>query len=174
MNPAENPDPGQGNVPGESEGPRWIMKYVGILSALLFTAGMHTGIPLHPAALHPLHPGHRLLRDPVPHPGNPRHLHLHHHPRNPLRPRLAPPPDLHHHPRHRRGRRDSLPGKPGRAPPVSHLPRSILRGRRSFHALPGPPRSPPPPPRGGGRRSSSSQHSRTGTICSWWKAWELP
>ncbi|MDD1664929.1 MAG: TIGR00297 family protein [Methanomicrobiales archaeon] len=39
MNPGKDPDPGQGNVPGRLGVREWIMKYVGILSALLLTTG---------------------------------------------------------------------------------------------------------------------------------------
>jgi uncharacterized protein (TIGR00297 family) len=39
MNPAEGPGPGTEDVPGRTKFRDWIMKYVGILSALLLTAG---------------------------------------------------------------------------------------------------------------------------------------
>jgi hypothetical protein len=39
MNPAEDQDPGQENVPGRPGVRDWIMKYVGILSALLLMTG---------------------------------------------------------------------------------------------------------------------------------------
>jgi uncharacterized protein (TIGR00297 family) len=45
MNPAENPDPGQGKLQGKLKVREWIMKYMGILSALLLTAGIILASP---------------------------------------------------------------------------------------------------------------------------------
>jgi uncharacterized protein (TIGR00297 family) len=45
MNPGKDPDPGQGNIPGRPGVREWIMRYVGIFSALLLASGVILASP---------------------------------------------------------------------------------------------------------------------------------